>query len=340
MTRLLFLACFASSLAAAYCGAGEPVSADRHQVGYRRTNLTFKTPSGEERRRQLDLWYPTAAEEEAINYRGQKGMAARNAEVAPGRYPLLLFSHGYLGVSDQSIFLTEACARAGYIVASMNHGDALVNIFQKKQDPPKFAEFAKWTDAKYRDRQEDVVALLDQMLAWNKAADSTFSGRIDEQHVGGMGHSLGGYTMLGLAGGWQSWHEPRIKTAVLLSPFAQPYDVNGQLDKVTIPIMLQGGTFDWGITPFLPPVYKKLTCCKSYVVLKNENHFGWTNLAAIGKSTTEIAAKGNPELIVRYAIAFFDQHLLGKDRADVLKAKESRLESLKYDVQPSANSKR
>jgi hypothetical protein len=33
--------------------------------------------------------------------------------------------------------------------------------------------------------------------------------------------------------------EPRIKAAVLLSPFAQPYDVNGQLDKVAIPVMIQ-----------------------------------------------------------------------------------------------------
>jgi predicted dienelactone hydrolase len=294
--------------------------------------LTFKTVAGEERRRQLDLWFPTEAEEGPLNYRGQKGTAAKNAAVAPGKHPVLLFSHGYLGVSDQSIFLTEACARAGYIVASMNHGDALVNIFQKKQDPPKFAEFAKWTDAKYRDRQEDIVALLDQLLAWDQAADSPFFGHVDPQHIGGMGHSLGGYTMLGLAGGWESWREPRIKAAVLLSPFAQPYDVNGQLDKVTIPVMIQGGTLDWGISPFLPPVYKKLPGAKSYLVLKNETHFGWTNLISLGKTTTEAVADGNAELIVRYTIAYFDQHLLEKDRAEVLKAKEPRLEIWKYEV--------
>lgn len=332
MSRLLlpvFLAWWLSGLVRL---AAEEAAASSQQAGYRRTTLTFKTPAGEERKRQLDLWYPTDDKEAAITYRRQSGSAAKNAAVAAGEHPLILFSHGYLGVSDQSIFLTEACARAGYIVASMNHADGIANVFEKKQDPPKFGEFAKWTDAKYRDRQEDVVALLDELLKWSKDADSPWSGRIDDQHVGGMGHSLGGYTMLGLAGGWESWRELRIKAAVLLSPFAQPYDVNGQLDKVTIPVMLQGGTLDWGITPFLPPVYKKLTCPKSYVVLKNENHFGWTNLTGIGKSTTEVVAEGNPKLIVRYTVAFFDQHLLGKDQAEILKAKEPRLDVLKYDA--------
>lgn len=337
MSRSLRPVLFACALSAITSVSAEEPATNSPQAGYRRTILTFKSPSGEERRRQLDLWYPTDDKEAAITYRRQSGSAAKNAAVAAGKHPLILFSHGYLGVSDQSIFLTEACARAGYIVASMNHADGIANVFDKKQDPPKFGEFAKWTDAKYRDRQEDVVALLDELLAWNKDTASPWSGRIDEQHVGGMGHSLGGYTMLGLAGGWESWREPRIKVAVLLSPFAQPYDVNGQLDKVTIPVMLQGGTLDWGITPFLPPVYKKLVCPKSYVVLKNENHFGWTNLAAIGKSTTEVVAEGNPELIVRYTVAFFDQHLLDKDRADVLKTKEPRLDVWKYDAgQPSS----
>jgi predicted dienelactone hydrolase len=304
---------------------------DPGKVGYRRTTLTFKTPAGEELRRQLDLWYPTEAEEGPLDYRGQKGQGARNAAVAAGKHPLVLFSHGYLGVSDQSIFLTEALAREGYIVAAMNHGDALANIFQKKQDPPKFAEFAKWTDEKFRDRHDDVVALLDQLLQWNDGGDSPLAGHIDSQRIGGMGHSLGGYTMLGLAGGWKSWHEPRIKTAVLLSPYALPYDVNGQLDKVSIPVMIQGGTFDLGITPFMPPVYKKLAGPKSYVILKKETHFGWTNLVTLGKTTTEAAAEGNPELIVRYVVAFLDQHLLGQDRGGILKAKEPRLEVYKYD---------
>ena len=186
MSRILGPVLFACTLAAIVSVNAEEQSANPPQAGYRRTTLTFKTVSGEERKRQLDLWYPTDDKEAAITYRRQNGNAAKNAAVAAGKHPLILFSHGYLGGSDQSIFLTEACARAGYIVASMNHGDGIANVFEKKQDPPKFGEFAKWTDAKYRDRQEDVVALLGELLKWNEDADSPWSGRIDDQHVGGM----------------------------------------------------------------------------------------------------------------------------------------------------------
>jgi predicted dienelactone hydrolase len=321
--------------------ASEIIAARPRQVGYRRIDFAFETASGDKRTRQLDLWYPTTEKEQRFEYkglfgtRGPVGFAAKEAAVAAGPHPLLVFSHGFLGSSDQSIFLTEACARAGYVVASMNHADGLGTRLreQRRQEPPKFAEFATWTDAKYRDRREDIVALLDRLLEWSEDDDSPWHGRIDVARVGGMGHSLGGYTVLGVAGGWESWREPRIKAAVLFSPFAQPFDVNGKLEDVSIPVMIQGGTLDLGITPFLPPVYKKLDGPKSLLVLKNETHFGWTNLISLGKTTTECVAGGNAKLMVDYTIAFFDQHLLDVDRSDVLEAPNDRLQSYVFEAE-------
>lgn len=310
-----------------------------HQVGYRRQEFKFATAAGEQRTRQLDLWYPTTEKEERHEYKGplgikgQVGFAKEGAEVTPGEHPLLLFSHGFLGTSDQSIFLTEACARAGYIVAAMNHADSLGTRQRGKQEPPKFGEFATWTDDKYRDRQEDLTALLNQMLEWNESADSPWSGRIDDTRIGGMGHSLGGYTVMGMSGGWKSWKEQRLKAAVLLSPFAHPFDAKGNAGDVTIPVMMQGGTLDWGVTPFLTPVYRKLKGPKVLLVLKNETHFGWTNLISLGKTTTECVASGNAELMARYTVAFFDQHLLVADRSAILGQGNPRLESYRFEVE-------
>jgi hypothetical protein len=89
------------------------VVARPHQVGYRRIEFRFANPAGEQQTRQLDVWYPTQEQEKRHDYRGQIGRAAAGAAVAPGPHPLVVFSHGFLGSSDQSIFLTEACARAG-----------------------------------------------------------------------------------------------------------------------------------------------------------------------------------------------------------------------------------
>lgn len=301
------------------------------QAGYRRQTFQFKNKADESQSRQLDLWYPTLEKEEKHDYKHQTGFIAEGAKVAPGKHPLLLFSHGFLGGSDQTIFLTEACARAGYIVASMNHTDALFNRRQRRIEPPKFADAANWTDDKFRDRQEDLSMLLNQFLKWNQEEDSPWEGHIDGERIGGIGHSLGGYTLLGMAGGWKSWKEPRLKAVVLLSPYAQPYGPNGDLPHVKVPVMLQGGSFDIGITPFLPPIYEKLAGPKVFLVLKAENHFGWTNLASLNSTTKDIIKSGNPELMVQYTIAFLDHFLLESDQSKLLESQNKRLDSYRFE---------
>ena len=307
--------------------AGRP-----YQVGYRRETFRFVTDSGDRRARQLDLWYPTDEREQRHSYRGQIGFAAEGAAVARGLHPLLVFSHGYLlGVSDQSIFLTEGLARAGYVVASMNHADSLANLDQRKKEQPNFADVARWNDTRFHDRREDIVALLDEMLRRNRTPGSPWEGRLDPAAIGGTGHSLGGYTIMGLAGGWPSWRDPRLKAAVLYSPYVPPFDRSGDLAHVTIPVQMQGGTLDWGITPFLLPVYRKLAGPKVLLVLKHENHLGWTGLASFNKTTTECVAQGNPELMLRYTVAFFDRYLLAQDRSEILAKGDARLDSYRYE---------
>src|SRR2546421_147846 len=63
------------------------------------------------------------------------------------------------------------------------------------------------------------------------------------------GHSLGGYTVLGLAGGWPSWKLPEVKAVLALSPYCSPLAQKGRLSAIKVPVMYQGGTRDLGITP-------------------------------------------------------------------------------------------
>lgn len=66
------------------------------------------------------------------------------------------------------------------------------------------------------------------------------------------------------------------------------------------------------------------------LVLKNETHFGWTNLIALGKTTTEAVSGGNAELMLDYSVAFFDRHLRGKKDALLLDEKNAKLSSYEY----------
>ncbi len=295
------------------------------RAGYRRQEFEYAALDGSMLRRQLDLWYPADEREAAYLYLYQRGQVAVDADVAEGKHPLVLFSHGFMGASDQSIYIMEALARAGYIVAAVNHNDALLNQRDQSVVPPRAFDLDEWNDMMYADRRHDVVMLLDELLAWNETSDHRFEGRIDPEEIGAIGHSLGGYTVMGLAGAWPSWRDERIKVAILYSPFVHPFRENGDLGSVTIPVMMQGATFDIGISQYLLSIYRRLECPRHYLILEGATHLVWTNLVSVRSTTVDCLEEENPCLIVEYSIAFLDHFLLGQDRSEMLEADEPRL---------------
>lgn len=322
------LICLIGSAVALADEIAKPVTA----AGYRKFSLTYKTKD-EERRRNVFLWYPSAKDAQRHDYHGQIGFVAADSDVAKGSHPLILFSHGFLGAGDQTIFLMEAFARKGYVVATLNHADSLFQKRTKPIEPPKFADAKSWTDQKFRDRQEDMTALLDHLLELSGKKGSFLHERVDANMIGACGHSLGGYTVLGLAGAWESWRDERIKAVLAMSPYSMPFLTQGGIAEIKVPVMIQGGTLDFGITPFQPPIYNKLAAPKYLLVFKNETHLGWTNLISLGKTTLEVVQDGNAQLITEYSVAFFDRHLRGRNgqETELLQQKHPRLDSYRHD---------
>ncbi len=330
--KLLLVVCGVSVSAARSLAADAvytPATGENH-VGFQKLTLAYEGSDDSQRTRSVMIWYPTSAEARQHNYRGQVGFVALDAAVSAGHHPLILFSHGFLGMPDQSIFLTEGLARRGYIVAAIGHADGLLAKREKPIPPPNFTDGKSWTEDKFRDRREDLVALLERLLKRNGEADSPWHRRVDSAAIGVAGHSLGGYTALGLIGGWEKAKEKRIRAALALSPYTMPYHTQGNLAEVNTPVMFQGGTLDFGITPLVPGAYKQLIGPKYNLVFKNETHFGWTNLIALGKTTTEAVSSGNAELMLDYSVAFFDRHLRGKKDAKLLEEKNAKLSSYEY----------
>jgi len=149
-------------------------------------------------------------------------------------------------------------------------------------------------------------------------ADDPQLGRIaDVQHIGAVGHSLGGYTVLGMAGGWPTWKTPEVKAVLALSPFAAPFIAHGTLAKLTVPVMYQGAQFDFGITPILEGpngAYAVTAAPKYFVKLKGGTHFEWTNFSCMGQASVVACLKAKPNvyLIDRYGIEFLDRYLKNK----------------------------
>jgi predicted dienelactone hydrolase len=276
--------------------------------------------------RPVAVWYPTAAKAAPFEYDDSfLGKVANNAAPSAAcvrTVPLIVFSHGYTGCALQSIFLVEELARHGYVVAAPDHADASLchtRSLELKRDqphaaPPKQPGIFKpeaWNDATRKDRREDIEVVINALLA-----DTEFGKVINAEKVGLAGHSLGGYTVVGMAGGWPSWRDERVRAVLALSPYVMPFQAKKTLSGVRVPLMYQGGTLDMGITPFLtgphgayaaanPPVY--------FVELRNAGHFAWVNCGHERSTEACLANVTNARLIDEYSVAFFDKYLKGEN---------------------------
>ncbi len=142
-----------------------------------------------------------------------------------------------------------------------------------------------WNDTSYHDRADDIRGLIDAIRA-----DERFRTCVDWSRLGLAGHSLGGYTVLGLCGAWPSWKLTGVKAVLALSPYSQPFILHKTLADLSVPVMYQGGTWDYGATPRIDKSglsYEQSPAPKYYVEFKKAGHLAWTN---IGKN---IIAQGN-----------------------------------------------
>ena len=175
------------------------------------------------------------------------------------RYPVLAFSHGLRGspISNDYIEAISVFASYGYIVVAPFHGDPRFSALKVDDLADAVTLLAHLGDfiAMQALRPLAVSAGLDLMLAHPQWRD-----HINTTQIGGFGASMGGETMLLLAGAEltsslglasrQVTVDPRVKAAVGYVPyFGQVFlpafgrDEHG-LDNVTLPYLAIGGTAD------------------------------------------------------------------------------------------------
>jgi len=175
-------------------------------VGVRTIDLTDSKRG--DRQFPCEVWFPESTER--------------------GRYPLVVFSHSSGGNRRQSTFLTTHLASHGYVAAALDHSEIVANELHRK-DGESAVERAARTQASIANRVPDVRFLLDQLLS---GAIDEFA-LIEQQQVGIIGHSFGGWTALASAE-----TETRVRAIVALVPAGSSRPVPGVL-----PVTL---TFEWG----------------------------------------------------------------------------------------------
>ena len=278
-------------------------------VGYRVMNIQGRVTA---------VWYPTTAKPMIYpyvpNFLGRVALNGPVTLVCGKPLPLIVFSHGDLGCGIQSIFLTEELARHGYVVAAPDHADAAIchtapGSPSSPVPQPDILNPQDWNESSRKDRREDLEAVINDLLAHEE-----FRNVIDPTKIGAAGHSLGGYTVVGLAGGWPSWLDTRVRAVLALSPYVMPFQVKKKLRNVRVPLMYQGGTLDVGITPFLAGTkgaYAEANAPVYFLELKDAGHFAWVNCGNEHMRESCLSNIPSARLIAEYSVAFFDRYLRG-----------------------------
>ncbi len=184
--KLSFQISFFKKLAVIVTGcwllAGAPLAGATpggHQVGIRQFSVPYHDQAID-----AALWYPTASEARRIDAVSVEFSAAPDAPIKPGRFPLVVVSHGTGGMKLNHYPIVLRFVEAGYIVVSLTHpGD-------------NFRDRSLIAGPRYfHERPRQISLVLDHVLANPELASS-----IDPTRIAALGHSAGGYAVAALAG--------------------------------------------------------------------------------------------------------------------------------------------
>ena len=183
--------------------------------------------------------YPTRTPSKATAFGPYAMDVSPDADIMEGRFPLVVISHGNGGSHLLYRTISTYLAKNGYVVAMLEHyGNNRNNNHLEN------------TTENLINRPQHVILTIDEILSENR-----FGKYILNQNIAVIGHSMGGYTALALAGGVPRTKEgliievpsdPRIKAIVLLAPGTGWF--KNALEKVTVPILLLTAEHDH-VTP-------------------------------------------------------------------------------------------
>ena len=277
------------------------------------------------------------------------------ADLSAAPYPMVVFSHGFNGVAEQSLTYTEHLASHGFLVIAPDHVGNTIKDASADDDAVAATALLRPGDLRFAHRE--VAAL-------SASPGHLLSGMADTNHVALSGHSFGGYTALLAAGGSVDvdaaqdrcntgtpadifcpyipfW--PQGETIVLEDPFehlealvvlapggSAAFGEDG-LAGIEVPALVFGGSLD-ETTPMdieVHPIYERLPSPKFEAVILGAAHLSFTNICDIPIAAAALddfcgvtgmrGADGTFPVVNSVATAFLDAHMRnGNSSATVL----------------------
>lgn len=270
-----------------------------------RVDVVNATADGElptyDRAITVEVWYPAADGttpggtyqtilRDGVTETTLAGQAARDAAPAEGTFPFILISHGYPGNRMLMSHLGENLASKGYVVASVDHPDSTYD------DQTAFTSTLV-------NRPIDQRFVIDSMTA----LDDEIGQIVDDESIGVVGYSMGGYGALIFGGGGLSQEavtrsepaffvapqdlldqnatgseelaalvDPRVKAIVAIGPWGRNRDFfdADSLAGLEKPLMLVAGSQDdVSQYPAIRQIFEETTGTDRYLLTFNSaNH--------------------------------------------------------------------
>jgi predicted dienelactone hydrolase len=238
--------------------------------------------------------------------------------------PLILFSHGLGGSRYGGKYLGEYWSRHGYIVAHMQHIGSDNSLWEDKNKLMRYLSLKRAANKEnFVNRIEDVHAVINQLLLWNKDKTHPLAGKINHEAIGMSGHSFGGATTQAVSGQTfptigQNYTDKRIKAALVLSPSIRGnLNLKDAFDNVSIPWLLMTGTEDDAPIGKMSPkdrlkVYAGLPMGHAYqLVLFAAQHSAFGDIKTTLKRNEPPKNPNHHKVILQLSTAFWDAYLKG-----------------------------
>ncbi|MDJ0599273.1 MAG: alpha/beta hydrolase [Crocosphaera sp.] len=248
--------------------------------------------------------------------------------------PVVIISHGLASRPEDFSKWANHLASYGYVVAVPQHPGSDI---QQTKDFLEGLSRQIFIREEFIDRPLDIKYTIDELERRNQG---WFSGKLDLNNVGVMGHSFGGYTMLAIAGATPdfdrleqicnleigdlntalllqcralklerkdyNFKDERVKALFVVNPVNSGIFGNKSLAKIDIPVFIAAGSYD-PATPFIfeqAVSYPRLEVSDKYLQLQEgQAHVDFSQLDAGIMDTLEKTTKltlPSPQLLDSY----------------------------------------